>query len=1547
NSLDFLTLNLSYNDIIYGESLTGENFIITGNYSVKNLTITSQRIALEWFVTIDPNHLGSYNVTFTFNQTGYEIQGFTVTLIMNSTKANIITGGNSQFTGEGSVLSIYYHNGTKDNLTILMAYNDTIYNQILENATFTIPTNTSSIVLLQEQLLNGTYKIIIQPNATGTFQLQFSFNQYGYQSFLMNITLQVNTTLTTLAITDSGIWYDGAKIDQFFDNNSLDELSLTLQYNDSIYGDSLLGNNLNITGSYTTDNLSIIAIRQGLEWIITIDPNHIGSYNITFTFNQTGYQTQSFMVTLSINSTLTEVIVGGNTQFTGNGSVLSVYYHNGTRDNLSILMTFNDTVYNQVLDNASLDKIFNDLVMNLVEIIHLNNTIEIIIQPNKTGIYQINFTFSQYGYNSQFITITIEVNTTSTSLTTSNQSIWFNGSLIEQFYENNSLDQLSVYLGFNDSIHDESLAGNNLFITGTYTNDDLTIISQRSGLEWFVIINPNHVGIFNVTFTFNQSGYQIQMLTVTLKINATFTNLLIGGNPQFTGNGSILNVYYHNGTKDNLSILLTLNDTIYNQILNKTYLVTPGNNQLISYIDFNHVNGTIELIIQPNATGTFQLAFSIQQYGYLSKLVNITLQVNITPTTLIQGGHTNFSGPDSNITVLFDEGQGDLVTVYVTLNDTIYNDTLNGLNLFITPGDSFAEINSNAFGNGTIRIDLDPTDYGTKEFNISISQTGYQNQTVSITLFVNVTFTVVEVTGEVFTNQTSIDLSVYYHNDTLDTLIFYMTYKDAERDQILNNTVFNSEDNSTDLEVFLYFFSNETVRITLNPLISGNFIYNFSFSKSGYETKDIALNLDVNITLTNYTVSNPGIWHHGSVINQYFDNNSLDLLSLSLTYNDTIYNESLAGNNLYVTGNYTIDNLSISSQRIGLEWTVLINPNHVGIFNITFTFNQSGYQIQTFTVTLRVNSTLTEILVSSNSQFIVNGSILSVYYHNGTKDNLSVLMTFNDTIYNQVLNNASFNRPPDTLSISLLEFYSPNGTFEIIIQPNATGTFSLFFTFSQLGYVSLTMNITIEINTTLTDYTTNDPGTWFNGSVISQYYDVDFLDELSLNLSFSDIIYSESLAGNNLFVSGNYTNENLSIITQRLALEWIVRINPNHVGSYLITFIFNQSGYQIQSFSVILNVNTTPVFYTYYGPSILTSNFSESDFDNLSVLLTYEDSIYNRTLNQTLVFENTTETVAFSTSVFLMPDGNFSITINPKVAENFTIEIFLTQQGYQNITIFLNISISIADINISSLIYEHGQDIANVTQIPFGNESSLIVNLTNQFDNISLENVNINTSSQDVEIIQLVNGSYEIKFKGATKWFEGSEIITITLSKNNFNFKIFYWSVNITVPTTKFVTEISSQQVDYSGEWGNSFNVTIKFVDPIHNIWINGSHPLYSNPDVNIIPLEVNNGSHVIQITPKTVGSWQLIFTLNPGFLDEYFESANITMTINGLRRTTADVFELTSSIIEVVYQRNVVLEIKWKDAILIDQYANLSQTPSLNNNNWANYDLFEPGSNT
>jgi hypothetical protein len=105
---------------------------------------------------------------------------------------------------------------------------------------------------------------------------------------------------------------------------------------------------------------------------------------------------------------------------------------------------------------------------------------------------------------------------------------------------------------------------------------------ERIGLEWLININPNHIGVFNIVFTFNQTGYQVHSLSVVLKINTTLTNLLIGGDDQFKGNGSTLSVFYHNGTKDNLSILLTLNDTIYNQILNNSYLITPDTDQIVN-----------------------------------------------------------------------------------------------------------------------------------------------------------------------------------------------------------------------------------------------------------------------------------------------------------------------------------------------------------------------------------------------------------------------------------------------------------------------------------------------------------------------------------------------------------------------------------------------------------------------------------------------------------------------------------------------------------------------------------------------------------------------------------------------------------------------------------------------------------------------------------------------------------------------------------------------------------------------------------------------------
>jgi hypothetical protein len=788
--------------------------------------------------------------------------------------------------------------------------------------------------------------------------------------------------------------------------------------------------------------------------------------------------------------------------------------------------------------------------------------------------------------------------------------------------------------------------------------------------------------------------------------------------------------------------------------------------------------------------------------------------------------------------------------------------------------------------------------------------------------------------------------SRFYANDSADLFEFRLEYNDTRHNSIIRNATLNH--NSTgnlfditgtgkDLDA-----DNGTWIIQVDPNEIGNFEIRFEFSKTGYQNSTYLLNLAVNITNTTLFNDNFEEWAN-QTIDQRFDEFDNDNVSLFLTFQDNVYYKNLSDTSLVTIENTS--QLAVSNITYGNgSWLFVVNPLETGLLDLTFDFSQYGYNPIQLVITFNITATTT-ILLNTTLQEWTDQTIKQTF-HEYDKDNVSLLFTFMDTDYSEYLKNSdvipTFNS--SFLAVSNTTFY--NGSWLFTLNPLKTGITIFYFEFIQTGYQTIQLILTFNITNTPTIIENATLHEWIDQAINQSFHEYA-KDNISLLFTYKDTVFNDYL--NNSEVIPTYNSTFLAVSnTTYYNGSWLFTLNPLESGITIFNLEFTQMGYQTIQLSLTFNISITPSLLLYNGTSwenrtiSLEQVFSEFTADQFILNFNYNDTIYNETLEASLVNKNQTNTADYEFSTILLPDNRtWEVIVNPSRAGSSTLVFGLTKAGYESFDIIIQIQISPAMISSAFVIN-------NPQNVSFSENHTVLMTLTNANDSFSLDDVNINTNSSYLFVNNQPIGLYELNYTRALFAYQGIETIELTLSKSNFNPLTLIWTFNITEPKNPVNTSLHPSQLSYSIEWNETIIVLIDWNDTVH--FINLQTIIYdenSTQDVIVLFSGISDGKHVFDIIPLNVNTAFINIKLSPSNnLTKYFQSANITIRINGLPRSTEHFTiyseNYTDPELFVYYQRNIEIGISWVDTDLDILVNNSNPTPE--DMNWIQFTQWREG---
>ncbi|MFW9855547.1 MAG: hypothetical protein ACFFFG_10825, partial [Candidatus Thorarchaeota archaeon] len=322
-SLDFFLL---YNNTEYNENITGlsEGAGITlNNTKVGFLNRTGDYYWFRIGPTTIPLGIHSTNITFAHI---YFESSFIVVSFEVLPRPTDLTGqsGSQPLVNDTTVVTQYFANSSADSVVINLEYYDQFTSNILD---------TSSPLILAFIPITGTVKesnlswtLTFNPNQTGSFLINISFNLANYKDalFIFHLTVFKAQTVIHSGLPSDPTVYHSEHLDFF------------LLYNNTNYNENITGLTL---GSGITLNNSYIDFlnRTGDHYWFRLNPNSqaVGSYATNVTFSHIYFESSFIVVSFEVLPRPTDLTgQSGSQPLVNDTTVVTQYFANSSADSV-------------------------------------------------------------------------------------------------------------------------------------------------------------------------------------------------------------------------------------------------------------------------------------------------------------------------------------------------------------------------------------------------------------------------------------------------------------------------------------------------------------------------------------------------------------------------------------------------------------------------------------------------------------------------------------------------------------------------------------------------------------------------------------------------------------------------------------------------------------------------------------------------------------------------------------------------------------------------------------------------------------------------------------------------------------------------------------------------------------------------------------------------------------------------------------------------------------------------------------------------------------
>ncbi|MHA2095502.1 MAG: hypothetical protein ACW98F_12860, partial [Candidatus Hodarchaeales archaeon] len=755
-----------------------------------NLSVNTSNVAIQWrenstlrmyyndtggnpivgaTVTVDGTTAFSISNTYYFrlNTTDYAGVGSFPNLIINASHGNFvsreitfnltITPGETSISGVGEGqnldnitggLSKAYANSSADSIEINLRYYHKLANDTLNTNAPDIASQIPYGVPVKES--NLTWTILFYPNKTGNFliNLTFSLTNYGSTTFIFNLTVTKSTTAIFSEIGTSTTLYYNESMDFF------------LLYNNTDYDENITG--LTEGAGITLNSTKISFLnRTGEYYWFQLSPTTLGLgfHAINITFYHAYFESSSLIVSLEVLSRPTSTTGQYDSQALINDTtIVNLYFANSSADSLIINLEYYDVLTTNTLNTGA---------PTIESLIPITNTLKegnlswtITFNPNQTGIFLINITFSLTNYTTALFIFHLTVNKAPSTI--------YNSLLSDPqvFYDENE----DFFLLYNNSYYNENITGLTQGLGITLNNTKVSFLNRTGNYYWFRLSPTTLVlGLHTSNITFYHSYFESSSLIVNFTVITRPTGITGLYNSQsLTNDTTIVNRYFANSSADVIAINLGYYDVLTTNILNTGAPTIESLIPITNTLKEGNLSWTITF--NPNQTGIFLININFSLTNYTNALFIFHLTVNKAETAI-------YNSLSVDPIVYYDVS----MDFYLLYNNTNYNENITGLaeGMGITLNNTKVSFLNRTGEHYWFRLSPNTLPLGFHITNMTFTHAYFETSSIIISFEVLARLT--SITGQYnsqpLINDTTI-VSKYFANSSADAVVINLEYYD-------------------------------------------------------------------------------------------------------------------------------------------------------------------------------------------------------------------------------------------------------------------------------------------------------------------------------------------------------------------------------------------------------------------------------------------------------------------------------------------------------------------------------------------------------------------------------------------------------------------------------------------------------------------------------------------------------------------------------------------------------------------------------------------------
>ncbi|MFW9777533.1 MAG: hypothetical protein ACFFE8_01685 [Candidatus Heimdallarchaeota archaeon] len=1449
-SLDFFLL---YNNTDYNENISGlsEGAGITLNNT--NVSFLNRTGEYYWF-RISPTTLpvGIHSTNITFEHVYFE-SSFIIVSFEVLPRPTDLTGrfGSQPLINDSTVITQFFANSSADNLIINLEYYDVLTSNVLDTSIPLVVSLIPNIGTLRESNLSWT--LTFNPNQTGVFLINITFNLTNYTDALFIFHLTINKAQTAIysSLSTGFTTYHGVNFDFF------------LLYNNTNYNENITG--LTAGGGIVLNNTNVSFLnRTGDLYWFRLNPISlmVGSYATNITFSHIYFESSFIVVSFEVLPRPTDLTgQSGSQPLINDTTIIIQLFANSTADSVKINLEYYDVLTSNVLDTGT--PLVVSLIPNIGTIKEGNLSWTLTFNPNQTGLFLINVTFSLTNYTDALFIFHLTVSKAQTSL-------YSNLSPTPTVYYDESFD---FFLLYNNTNYNENitglLEGSGITLNNTYIN-----FLNRTGAHYWFRLSPNALtlGIYATNITFTHIYFESTSIIVSFEVLPRLTDLTgqFGSQP-LINDTTIIAQFFANSSADSVAINLEYYDIFTSNVLDTG---SPLIMTLIPVIGFvKEANRSWTLTFNPNQTGNFLINITFSLTNYSDALFIFHLTINKAQTDTY-----NSLSPTPTVY------HNDSFDFFLLYNNTNYNENITGLTL----GSGITLNNTNInFLNRTgdhywFRLSPTTLSLGLHATNITFEHVYFESS------FIVVSFEVLprptDLTGQSGSQPLINDTTViikFFANSSADSVVINLEYYD----------VFSSNVLDTSLPLILTLIpltgtvkeANLSWTLTFNPNQTGVFLINISFSLANYTAALFVFHLTVSKAQT-------GIYSSLPPDPEVYYNESVDFF---LVYNNTNYNENITG--LTVGSAITLNNTFIGFlNRTGDHYWFRLSQVTIplGNYATNITFSHIYFETSFIIISFNVLARPSDIRGQYSGQPIINDStIINQYFANSSADSVVINLEYYDVLTSTVLDTGV------PLVVSLIPTVGTvkesNLSWTLTFDPDQTGAFLINVTFNLTNHT----DALFIFHLTVSKAQTSIYGSLSLGATV--YYN----ESLDFFLLYNNTNYNENITGLTEGVGITLNNTKINFLNRTGNQYWF-RLGsstlPLGIHSTNITFehVYFESSFIVANFEVL----PRPTDLTGQSGSqplindttIINQYFANSSVDSVTINLEYYDLLTSNILDTGVPL-----VVSLIPTTGTVKESNLSwtLTFNPNRSGNFFINITFSLANYTDALFIFHLTVFKATTSIYNSLLPDPKAYYSESVDFF-----LLYNNTNYNENITglLEGSGINLNNTYVSFLNRTGNNYWFRLNANSQTI-GSYTTNITFSHVDFESSSIIVSYEVLARPTSITGQYGSQPLTndttiitrfFANSSADNVIINLEYYDVLTSNVLDTGGPFVLSLIPSTGTIKESNLSWTLTFNPNRTGT----FLINITFSLLNHSDALFIFHLTVLKATTAIYSELPAN---------------------------------------------------